>query len=187
MHNQIAQIMDLTTDGTATITCPNRNLRGFGQRLRLLAEANIITVDDPRSWARQAYTVHLVAQTDANWFLINGSLDRWPTLYPEVWDQLRLERTDLDLPTFRQRFHHGVLTAFQKCNEHASILSWMATALNIPCTQPLPPAPADPAAGPAETAIPDAALRGFLSDPGYNARAHHQYNLDTPPTNRKPE
>jgi hypothetical protein len=181
----LANILDQATSPTITIHCPPATRRTFGRHLRTLQEAHIIRVEDPGSWTRNTYTLTLVAQTDGQWFLANGSLDRWPRIYPDIWDQLRGDFPDLPLPTFRQRIHHSTLKALGQVatdDFHADILSWLGQGLNM--TAPAPDAePTTPETTP-ESPVNARALRKILADdPGYLRRCHFQ---DDPPPGGAP-
>lgn len=150
------------------IAAPGTNRRAFGAALRTLAEAGIVAVAEPGSWSRAGYTVRLATAEDAHWCQSVGALDRWPRLYPEIWDHLRSERADLDPATFRQRICNGVLTALSEEVSPAALVTWLGNALNRPAPARLPdPKPKTPGEPSAETPIPRAQLRAMMADPDY--------------------
>jgi hypothetical protein len=182
----LADILDQAANPTITIGCPSTARRPFGRHLHTLQDAGLIRVDDPGSWTRASYTLTLAVQTDAQWFLANGAIDRWPRIYPDIWDQLRGDFPDLPLPTFRQRIHNSVLTALGKeaVDFTGNILTWLANGLNIPAPAPTPDAdPATPGAT-LESPVNARVLRKILADdPGYLRRCRFQ---DDPPGGAPP-
>jgi len=164
-------------------TCPNQGRRGYGGDLRALAQAGILQVEDPGSWTRASYTVRLLAAEDGNWCREVGALDRWPRLYPEIWDQLRADRPDLADTDFRRRFQHGVLSALcatERPVGATSILRWMASALNIAAPDALPDPRAAQTAAAQDTPVPRAAQKALLGDPEYARLANFRDPGETP-------
>jgi len=179
----LADLLDRAAPGQPVeATCPNQGRRGYGSDLRALAEAGILQVEDPGSWTRASYTVRLCSQEDAEWFLRNGSLARWPRLYPDIWDQLREERPEMSLPDFRRRFRYSVLSALgaDPIPSATAILSWMATGLNRTAPAPSPEEPDAPPAPSDETPIPRAARKAFAADPDYDRLANFQFGGGAP-------